>query len=656
MNLKKMCSVVLGLFLLCSFVVADGTIYQLESLDVQLRVEGGFELGKESGSTFKTIDTELFLYPVQDFRQQVTSVNNEGSVQNGKSTYHWTGNDIQTETFGYTANLKTLNKRLQVHEKVLFPLHNIKGYEQYTLPTAKIDSNHPTIVAKAAELVNGETDLFKVVFTMASWIEDNVKYDLNELTTDKAQKASWVLENRQGVCDEMTSLFVAMARSQGIPARFVSGVSYTEQEQVVQTLGTQWAGHGWAEVYFPDIGWVGFDIPFNEYGYVDVTHLKLREGFDPDEPATTYSWVADGVTLKPLPLKTEVSITRKGSVVPEEIALEEEILAPAVGFGSYNLVKGVVKNTADYYVATTLQLAVPEEVKVEGRNKRKILLGPKEVKETTWVVRIPEDLQENYEYSFPMVLYSEKNTSVTDLFTVRKELKKYTQDEIAEVAVQDEDKSYSRKVGLECVHKGRVKMGNYMGVTCTIKNRGTLALENIRFCLGDVCEVTTVLPNTEKATEITVQGKIQGWNSLAVTAENGLVEKKSLVPYIVLDEPKIELTLAPPSELSLTNPAKFTMELKKESLAVPQNVSVILAGPGFENQWEIDALPEAQVLDLTLNDLPLTGKNEFTVRLIWKDDEGNEYNHEKSIIVKGKAQSFGERIKMMLNWMALLFS
>ena len=76
-----------------------------------------------------------------------------------------------------------------------------------------------------------------------------------------------------------------------------------------------------------------------------------------------------------------------------------------IGVGG-EVLKGIVKNTADYYVATALNLALPKEVEVIGRNRRNILLHPKEVRETFWIVKIPENMQSQYIYTFPAKIYS----------------------------------------------------------------------------------------------------------------------------------------------------------------------------------------------------------------------------------------------------------
>ena len=84
-----------------------------------------------------------------------------------------------------------------------------------------IDSENAGIGRQASKIAEGEDDLYGVVYNLATWVEENVDYDLSTLTAESSQKASWVLENRRGVCDEMTSLFIAMCRSLGIPAKFV---------------------------------------------------------------------------------------------------------------------------------------------------------------------------------------------------------------------------------------------------------------------------------------------------------------------------------------------------------------------------------------------------------------------------------------------------
>ena len=122
-----------------------------------------------------------------------------------------------------------------------------------------------------------------IVFKIGEWTKKNIKYDLSTLTESVSQKASWVLKNKEGVCDELTNLFISMLRSVGIPARFVTGMVYTNME-------SSWGNHGWAEVYFPGKGRVPWDVTFGQFGWVDPSHVKLDDDVDSGESSVNYKW------------------------------------------------------------------------------------------------------------------------------------------------------------------------------------------------------------------------------------------------------------------------------------------------------------------------------------------------------------------------------
>jgi transglutaminase-like putative cysteine protease len=91
--------------------------------------------------------------------------------------------------------------------------------------------------------------------------------------TDVKTSAADVLLLKKGVCQDYTHLFLAMARSNGLACRYVSG--YLDQ-------GTSYTGtagmHAWAEVYIPGMGWTGFD-PTNNCR-VTMQYIKVAHGRD----------------------------------------------------------------------------------------------------------------------------------------------------------------------------------------------------------------------------------------------------------------------------------------------------------------------------------------------------------------------------------------
>ncbi|NCA99024.1 MAG: transglutaminase domain-containing protein [Clostridia bacterium] len=67
------------------------------------------------------------------------------------------------------------------------------------------------------------------------------------------------LATRRGYCVHYASAMVILARSIGIPARFVEGVAISPGSDSAQFLATGQAAHAWAELYFAGIGWLPFD-------------------------------------------------------------------------------------------------------------------------------------------------------------------------------------------------------------------------------------------------------------------------------------------------------------------------------------------------------------------------------------------------------------
>lgn len=129
--------------------------------------------------------------------------------------------------------------------------------------TGDIDSGNAAIVAKARELTEGLATpteragaLRRFVFTtldkrLATWIPS----------------ASAILARGVGDCTEHTTLFVALCRAAGIPARPVFGVAYLGP-------GSRAFGyHAWAEVAL-DGRWVAVDPTWDE-AVADATHLVL---------------------------------------------------------------------------------------------------------------------------------------------------------------------------------------------------------------------------------------------------------------------------------------------------------------------------------------------------------------------------------------------
>jgi transglutaminase-like putative cysteine protease len=85
-----------------------------------------------------------------------------------------------------------------------------------------------------------------------------------------------------GVCQDFAHLLIAMLRTRGLPARYVSGYLVPRRTaepgaSVEEVIGGQ-ASHAWAEAYIYGLGWIPLDPTLDKP--VGIQHIRLAYGRD----------------------------------------------------------------------------------------------------------------------------------------------------------------------------------------------------------------------------------------------------------------------------------------------------------------------------------------------------------------------------------------
>ena len=355
----------------------DDWFHNSQNLLIDVNVSSGADIKpKAADYNVDYIKINLSHYPYESFNQEVMAFDffPEAKKENNALLFEWQNPKVKI-SFGYKAKIKTNSNIIKITGKIHFPITELpEELKQFTQPQEIIDSNNEDIIKLASSLVEGQDDLYIVVDKLAEWTKNNINYNLSTLTADVSQKASWVLVNKQGVCDELTSLFIAMLRSVGIPSRFVSGVAYTNSDLFPEN----WGSHGWAEVYFPGYGWVPYDVTYGEFGYIDPTHVKLKESIDSAEPSVQYKWLSRNVDLETKDLDIKANVKEKIGRAEQPIGLNVKVLKENIGFGSYNLIEVSLENLEDYYISSEIYISRPKEVELTENFIKNILLKPKE--------------------------------------------------------------------------------------------------------------------------------------------------------------------------------------------------------------------------------------------------------------------------------------
>ena len=85
-----------------------------------------------------------------------------------------------------------------------------------------------------------------------------------------------VLKARKGVCQDFVHVMLAILRSWGIPARYVSGYLFTDRQHGDRSDPD--ATHAWVEVFLPSLRWIGFDPTNNSVA--TERHIACAVGRD----------------------------------------------------------------------------------------------------------------------------------------------------------------------------------------------------------------------------------------------------------------------------------------------------------------------------------------------------------------------------------------
>jgi transglutaminase-like putative cysteine protease len=134
-----------------------------------------------------------------------------------------------------------------------------------TRPDAEIAAFAAGIRADAGD------DCLKLLHMLLERLHNTITFDTDP--THTATTAGEAFALKRGVCQDLTHIFIAAARTIGIPARYVGG--YLRQHN---GLAEQDAGHAWCEAFVPELGWVAFDAANGICA--TETHVRVAIGLD----------------------------------------------------------------------------------------------------------------------------------------------------------------------------------------------------------------------------------------------------------------------------------------------------------------------------------------------------------------------------------------
>ena len=159
------------------------------------------------------------------------------------------------------------------------------------------DFMNPSVLIRPSPALAAFTDRHRIepgadplesLLRLSDTLHRRLRYIPGATTAESA--VDHALRTDQGVCQDYAHVMIAIARSWGIPARYVSGYLHETGKPGEHSPGN--ATHAWVECRLPELGWIGFD-PTNR-SLAGDGHVRIATGRDYHDVSPTRGVIQGG--------------------------------------------------------------------------------------------------------------------------------------------------------------------------------------------------------------------------------------------------------------------------------------------------------------------------------------------------------------------------
>ncbi|MCY4257170.1 MAG: transglutaminase family protein [bacterium] len=244
-------------------------------------------------SPVRESQNEMRACPVTNQRQQLLSyrISLEPSARTLSFTDYW---GTRVDQFGVTDSHQSLQVTAEASVETQDPIPLTANppleallepqfrdsHEEYLHPTPH--TNYDSALAQEAQtLASDAKDVRSTVEAVWEFAGSRLSYQPN--STKIGDCITEIAAKKAGVCQDFAHLGVALCRSLGIPARYVSGYLFSSNDRTGSVSGdfVRVQTHAWFEAAIPGAGWLPLD-PTNQLT-VGHQHVKIGHGRDYDD-------------------------------------------------------------------------------------------------------------------------------------------------------------------------------------------------------------------------------------------------------------------------------------------------------------------------------------------------------------------------------------
>jgi transglutaminase-like putative cysteine protease len=208
-------------------------------------------------------DVRLWIpYPVSDENQIVEDVRIDGNYSShGVYKEKEFGNSVLYAEWKNSTKERTLTYTFKVRRKEVVrrdfpkdePPLSQEEFTKYLIATS-LSPTGGRVKEVAEKITKGKKTTLAKARAIYDWIVDNMYRD-PQIKGCGMGEVEKLLESLGGKCGDIHSVYVALARSVGVPSREIFGIRIPNGKEGDMTK----AQHCWAEFFLPGYGWVPID-------------------------------------------------------------------------------------------------------------------------------------------------------------------------------------------------------------------------------------------------------------------------------------------------------------------------------------------------------------------------------------------------------------
>ena len=611
----------------------DNFPYNYDELELKMNISGRINLTGNI-NTINKLEAKLNQYPKNSETLKIKYFNPypDSSIKNNTMIFSFATNNIKKQmAYKIFTQFTNQKDKLNIKKDVSFPLKSIPSeMQEYVLETENIDMPG-SLKYKASVLVKDSKTLLDATVNIAKWVSENIIYEEDFETADKVQKSSWVYENKKGVCDEITALFISMTRSVGIPTRFVSGVAYSQKNK-------KFGNHAWAEIYMPNYGWIPFDITYREYAWLDSTHVPLTKNTDSKINSLECTVIGSSVGINTNKINFDVEIVNKKKLYFPNINLTINALSKNMGFG-YNVIEAELVHNYDYIIIPEIELTQVENLEILSPQQTFAILHSGSPQKARWIIRINDSIDNKYFYRFPIEVrlpnnnQSSKiyiNVSSQGIFYSESYVKNFINEK-----TESEINEHASELDIKCETKPIYIINRKTEYKCNITNNANITFNNLNICFKEQCKSLSLEQDSIKQISFTPTFKELGLQTSILNISNPKLIKKEYLNFNVKDQPNIELKIQTLKNITFGNELNIPINISKISKNTPKNMKIKLSCSSIEKEWSYNNFGVNQIINLRLKGKNLyAGNNNLKVEITWENELGEKFETEKTINIE----------------------